>query len=521
MHSDTTEYKGSWEPIQYRFKHLPVHMALLHTGKVLAFGGSGNDQYNLGNPLPGEIFDPGRGRSDRGEVFEIPNTGIQGDIFCAGHAFLSDGRLLIAGGTYRYDFSLFGIPFPPFSGLEHTYIFDPVKLNWNRMHNMRFGRWYPTCIMVTDGRILCVGGLTKYFPWAFLNKLEVFSNTDNSWKILGGANRWLPLYPRLHLLPSGEIFFAGSYNTHYTFPFSRVAFPSAKLNVQTKEWTSIGNPNNINREEGTTVLLPLIPPDYSARVLLIGGGTPTGTEAINDVEMIDFSEKHPRYKPIAPLIHPRYYAYAVILPDKQVLVLGGRVGKKGHAKPDEPHHTGHHDVLAVEDHEVPQDPMSVREPELFNPEKGEWAPVAKMQVDRLYHSNALLLPDGRVMTAGSNPQRGINELRIELFCPSYLFRGNRPMIKKCPDTVRYGTNFEIEIFEAADIKSVALIRPSATTHCVNPEQRYVGLEFIQKNSNTILARMPLNRNVLPTGYYMLFILNYEDVPSVAYFILVN
>jgi Domain of unknown function (DUF1929) len=498
-------------------------MALLHTGKVLAFGGSGNDQHNLGNPLPGEIFDPGgRGRSDRGEVFEIPNTGIQGDIFCAGHAFLADGRLLIAGGTYRYDFSLFGIPFPPFSGLEHTYIFDPVKLNWNRMHNMGFGRWYPTCIMVTDGRILCVGGLTKYFPWAFLNKLEVFSNTDNSWKILGGANRWLPLYPRLHLLPSGEIFFAGSYNTHYTFPFSRVAFPSAKLNVQTKEWTTIGNPNNINREEGTTVLLPLIPPDYSARVLLIGGGTPTGTEAINDVEMIDFSEKHPRYKPIAPLIHPRYYAYAVILPDKQVLVLGGRVGKKGHVKPDEPHHTGHDVVVVVvEDDEVPQDPMSVREPELFNPEKGEWAPVAKMQVDRLYHSNALLLPDGRVMTAGSNPRRGINELRIELFCPSYLFHGNRPMIKKCPDTVRYGTNFEVETVEAGDIKSVALIRPSATTHCVNPEQRYVGLEFIQKNSNTILARMPLNRNVLPAGYYMLFILNYEDVPSVAYFILIN
>jgi hypothetical protein len=95
------------------------------------------------------------------------------------------------------------------------------------------------------------------------------------------------------------------------------------------------------------------------------------------------------------------------------------------------------------------------------------------------------------------------------------------MIKKCPDTVRYGTNFEIETFEAADIKSVALIRPSATTHCVNPEQRYVGLEFIQKNSNTILARMPLNSNILPAGYYMFFILNYEDVPSVPYFILVN
>jgi hypothetical protein len=45
-----------WEPIKYRFKHLPVHIALLHTGKVFAFGGSGTDEKSLKNPHPAEIF---------------------------------------------------------------------------------------------------------------------------------------------------------------------------------------------------------------------------------------------------------------------------------------------------------------------------------------------------------------------------------------------------------------------------------------------------------------------------------
>ena len=151
--------------------------------------------------------------------------------------------------------------------------------------------------MIPDGRVITMAGLTKYPPWLFLNKIEFYLR-DSGWKVLNGANKWLPLYPRLHLLPNGEVFYAGSYNTHYTFPFSVYAFPSSTLNVSTGKWTKIGNPKNVNREEGTTVLLPLMPPNYEARILLIAGGTPTGNDAIPDVEMVDFSELHPEYRPI-------------------------------------------------------------------------------------------------------------------------------------------------------------------------------------------------------------------------------
>jgi hypothetical protein len=301
---------------------LPVHVALLHTGNVLAFGGSGNDANYLTSPHPAEIFKPDEIDNDNGKVYPISNQGLEGDIFRSGHLFLPDGKMLITGGTPNYDGSYFGIPLPPFSGLNQTYVFDPVLLKWQRLANMENSRWYPTCIMIPDGRVLTMAGLTDKFPWAFLNRIEIFS--QGNWESLK-ADHWLPLYPRLHLLPTGEIFYAGSFNTHYTFPFNVRLFPSATLNINTGVWTIIGNPQNVRREEGTTVLLPLTPLDnYAARILLIAGGTPQGKNAINQVEIIDFSKEEPKYVEFPHLHHRRYYVYPVILPDRSILVIGGK-----------------------------------------------------------------------------------------------------------------------------------------------------------------------------------------------------
>lgn len=509
--SDPTIY-GQWEPIweKYKFNYLPVHMALLHTGNVLAFSGSGNDPLYLTSPHPAEIFEPGEIGTDNGRVFPLSNQGIEGDIFCCGHVFLPNGKILVAGGTFKYDGSYFRIPIPPFSGLNQSYLFDPESLRWQRMANMKYSRWYPTCIMLADARVLVMAGLTQTFPWAILNKIEVFSKDE--WQTLK-ADHWLPLYPRLHLLPNGEIFYAGSFNTHYTFPFNVRLFPSATLNMDTGKWTTIGNPNNVRREEGTTVLLPMTPSNnYAARILLIAGGTPQGNNAIEDVEIIDFSKADPKYVEFTHLHHPRYYVYAVILPDRSILVLGGKSGRKGHLH-EESNHEHHH-----EHGEVPHHPDAVMEPELLDPETNEWKRMADMKVDRLYHSNALLLPDGRVMMAGSNPQRTMNELRIEIFRPPYLFMGERPVIEKFPKELQYGRDLEIECSDAETIKEICLIRPTVTTHCVNTEQRYVGLKFSKQVPKTLRAFVPSNRNLVPPGYYMLFIITEDRVPSIAQFV---
>jgi hypothetical protein len=250
-------------------------------------------------------------------------------------------------------------------------------------------------------------------------------------------------------------------------------------------------------------------------VLLIAGGTSQGNDAIKKVEIIDFSKDIPKYVEFQPLKHPRYYVYPIILPDRSILVLGGKSGKKGHLHEDQSDHRHHPEG------EQPHHPDAVMEPELLDPETNEWRPMADMKVDRLYHSNALLLPDGRVITAGSNPQRTMNELRIEIFRPPYLFRGKRPVIDKYAKELHYGKTFEIESSDAEAIKEICLIRPSVTTHCVNTEQRYVGLEFSKSLPKTLQTSIPSNRNLAPPGYYMLFIVTEDRVPSVAKFVLLS
>ncbi len=499
---------GAWEPINYWFNYLPVHMVLLRTGKVLAFGGSGNDPRNFGKPHPAEIWDPQTGK------IKLVNQGLPGDLFCVGHAVLPDGRLLVAGGTRKYDGNLFGLPIPPFRGLNHSYLFDPASETWTRLGNLSTGRWYPTLVSLGDGRVLAAAGLTGRFPWVILRKLEVYSQS-NGWSKFHGASRWLPLYPRLHLLPSGQIFYSGSYNTHYTFPFTLRGFPTSLLDVGTRKWTTIGPPNQSQREEGASILLPLMPPDYKARVLLIGGGLPTGTEATNEAEIINLSDPNPTWKKTSSMNHARYWAYSTILPDGQILVLGGRHGLKGHMKSDKemkmsPKTQSQDDIL--------QDPRAIREPEIFNPMDKTWTLMTSMQRDRLYHSNSILLPDGRVMAAGSNPSRGKDELSIEIYNPPYLFKGPRPVIENCPETIQYGSTFELTASRADVDGNVALIRPAATTHCLDADHRYVGLESDELSGGRLSINVPENPNLAPPGYYMIFVTTAGGIPSEAKFV---
>ena len=503
--------KGKWKVIEPRFKHLPVHVALLHTGKVLGFGGSGNDENKIARWDPPEIYEPDYTGQTEGKTYEIPGDTIEGDIFCVGQAFLPDGKLFIAGGTYKYD-GPFGF-FPPFSGLDHAYTFDPKNNTWTRIPNMKHGRWYPTCVMLADGRIATFAGLTKGFPWLMLRHHEIYTE-GVGWQKIEGADKWFPLYPRMHLLPNGELFFAGSYNTHMTFPFSLKAFKISRFNFERKKWIDMSLPEDLDRQEGSTVLLPLNPPNYKTKVMLMGGGNTVAEDIINKVEMIDLSEDKPRYKTIASMKHPRYYVYPVILPDQNILVVGGKKGHKGH-------HPGKHGCKDDKG-EIRHDPNAIMEAELFHTDTEQWETLAEMTVDRLYHSNAILLPNGCVMTVGSNPMRRCNELRIEIFSPPYLHhQEDRPAITKNPDSVDYGNIFEIETPDADTIKSIAFIRPSTTTHCLNPEQRYVGLEFEKKSSIILEAKVPTNRNILPPGYYMLFIVNESDIPCIAPFVKVN
>jgi hypothetical protein len=185
----------------------------------------------------------------------------------------------------------------------------------------------------------------------------------------------------------------------------------------------------------------------------------------------------------------------VLLPDRTVLAAGG---------------------AAVAEHAV----NAALEAEIFHPATGRWRTAAKSRVPRMYHSVALLTPDGKVITAGSNPRTGVEELRIEVFSPPYLFKGERPALKLAHDHAAYGAKLRATT-SAAHLREVNLVRPSATTHASNNEQRLLDLPFTVKGANSVELTLPGNPNLAPPGWYMVFAVSKAGVPSMGRWLLLQ
>ncbi len=158
---------------------------------------------------------------------------------------------------------------------------------------------------------------------------------------------------------------------------------------------------------------------------------------------------------------------------------------------------------------------AVYETELWSPVTESWTTMAPMQVPRLYHSTALLLPDGRVLVAGGT--RPIKQLSAEIYSPPYLFRGPRPRTTSLPSVVQYGATFFVETPDASSIASVTLVRPGVVTHTVDMNQRYLSLTF-QHAGSGLDVQAPASPNLAPPGYYMLFVVDTNGVPSIAPFV---
>jgi FtsP/CotA-like multicopper oxidase with cupredoxin domain len=459
---DTTQLatKGVWETLPCNSQVLAVHAALLHTGKILFFAGSGNDPDKLAaKDMRGVVWD-----YEQGDFYR-PQTPV--DVFCAGHAFLADGKLLVAGGTERYD---------PFHGLRSTYLFDPILEEWIRIQDMADGRWYPSLVTLGGGQVLAVSGLSATGP---PNRVpEIFTPGLNWSSLPPSADDW-PTYPHLFLTQNGTIFYSGGQMGGTNVAPGLITLPA-------NSFAAVGVPAGFepgHRDQSFSVLLP---PAQNQKVMIAGGGSPV----TNKVHVIDLSVGAPAYTAVSPLHFARMHALGVLLPDRTVLITGGSV--------------------------MGEDPTTaVLDPEIYDPATGTWTVVARSTVPRVYHGVALLLPDGRVITAGSNPHRKDDELRLELFHPPYLFRGPRPFIQAAPNAINYGSIIEIETPNAPNIKWVNLIRQTATTHSWDSNQRLVDVPFKSDRFCCLEAVIPIEPNVAPPGWYMLSIVDRRGIPSVA------
>jgi hypothetical protein len=306
----------------------------------------------------------------------------------------------------------------------------------------------------------------------------------------------LPLYAHLFLLADGRVFFDGGHMDDVLL-LDPCAIDLAHDPVQIQAVAGL-NARDM-RNQSASVLLP---PAQDQRVMLVGGG-PDGkqnkTDAVDNVDIVDFKNPHPVFMAGQPLNLPRLHLNTVLLPDRTVFATGGS--------------------LKQED-----TPLARLQSEIYDPVKDAWTLTAACTVPRLYHSTALLLPDARVVTAGGNPEGGTHvpwdedpqeEMRVEIFSPPYLFRGKRPAIKAAAVEWKYGQQLDIQTADAGNVGFVSLIRHCVTTHSYDTNQRLVDAPIVSQNGGVVRVKVPDNPNLAPTGWYMLFLVNAGGVPSIA------
>jgi spore maturation protein SpmB len=467
--------QGQWTTLANTVPINPIHAALLSNGKVLVVAGSGNcppsqsgcpsgPPYGPANKSGALLLDPVSGQT-------LSQFSLNWDMFCNGMVLLDDGRPFIASGTIQYD---------TFFGQLQAATFDPQANTFSSVPNMAHGRWYPTLVTLGDGRVMIFSGLNE--TGSTNTAVEFYSVDTGSWSSPITAS-WTPdLYPRLHLLPNGKVFYSGAQTT------SKLFDPS------TNTWnTSVAKTNySGTRTYGTSVLLPLSPSNnYDPRVLIMGGGNPaTGT-----TEIIDMGLPTPAWQYGPNMSQARIEMNAVILPNGKVLAIGG----------------------SVNDEDTTTASLNA---DLYDPISNTFSSAGANAYPRLYHSVALLLPDATVWFAGGNPSRGSYVQQMEIYKPAYLFNpdgtlATRPSITSAPSSVSYGENFTVNTPD--NIASVVLVRNGTVTHAFGMDQREVGLSFTA-GSGSLTVTAPPNGNIAPPGYYMLFLLNQSGVPSAASFI---
>ena len=426
---------GQWSTVQV-LPIVAVHAHLLPTGKVLFYPYT--DDPHLWDPATGTVT-------------SAATAGY--NIFCTGHAFLADGRLLVTGGHIANNV-----------GEPHAAIYDPFNNTWTRLPDMNAGRWYPSNTTLPNGDVLVVSG--DQDTTVGVNRLpQVWQTATNSWRNLTNAQLNLYLYPAMYLAPNGKVFLA------IPDPITRYLDTSG-----TGLWTTVATRQFGFRDYGSSAMYD------DGKVLVAGGGDPP----TNTAEVIDLNVASPSWRYVGSMSSARRQFDITILPDGKLLATGGSSGA-GFDNSSAPAYTA----------------------EMWDPATAQWTIMASNTIYHGYHSNALLLPDGRVFTTG-----GDDQANAEIYSPPYLFKGARPSISSAPASVGYGQTFFVSTPNAAGIAKVTWIRLPSVTHAFNMNQRINRLSFSQATGG-LNVTAPSNANLCPPGHYMLFILDGNGVPSVA------
>jgi len=442
-----------------------MHAALLpKTEKMLFWGKTRVDQSRLWDRLTSLFTAPAN------QPASLPGeTAASSDLWSAAHAFLNtpEGTLLAHGGLTS---DAAGNP-------SKSYRFnpDPAVNAWSAAANTAQARFYASTITLADGKLLTMFG--NGGPDPVSNTIEVYDPGANTWsppKALPGTFNYF-FYPWLYLLPDGELFIAGPEVPARKFDWTATPI----IDVPAKQWDTLKGGRGSNMT-GSSVLLTLHPPDYKP-VVFIMGGQPAPVR--KSVQYIDLSVPTPSWTDASDMGQERVSCTAVLLPDGRVFVGGGMVG-------------------------IPNGgPVETLDPQNLG---AGWKQGPSLAYPRLYHSSMILLLDGSVFIGGDDD--GADP--CERYYPEY-YNQPRPEILTAPASVAYGATFTVQTPQAASIAEVILMRPGAVTHGFDMSQRAVGLVITGGDPASIDLQAPPNANVAPPGYYLLFLLDINRVPSVA------
>ncbi|GAA2729894.1 galactose oxidase early set domain-containing protein [Actinocorallia aurantiaca] len=483
---------GTWKVRQASDRVRSIHAVVLpRTGKVLLIAGSGNSDPNFrAGTFTSQIYDPKTG------AFKVIAT--PSDMFCAGHAQLPDGRILIMGGTGNYDR---GDGESAYAGLKSSYIFDPVNETYRKTNDMVTGHWYPSATVMGNGDVYSFGGYREYMDRTENSfQTEVFSWSKKRWLGAAATKNYIDwgTYPGMILMQDGRLFYSGSYTFSYPKfrPEDQSFHTAAVFDPKTGNVTEV--PGLRRPKERDQSMSLLMPPAQDQRVVIMGGGdvnklsnTPQGSgdepHAHNTVDVIDLKSGDPKYRPGKKnLPAGKMYPSLVLMPDGKIFETAGAAYTRRNA---------------------------VREASIYDPNTGGFQRgIPADPKGRGYHNTAMLLPDGRILAAGGNPADNSFDTSVSIYTPGYLYKNNRPVIKSAPKSLRYGGTGRLSTNGA--IARAVLIRPSAVTHSSDPNQRYVDLK-VSGNGTRPRVTLDKNRNLTPPGWYMLFTVNADGVPSVA------
>lgn len=531
-----------------------------------------------GTPAPPDGDAAAQGQSDYlfpnapgllGQILNNQGPG-GGALFCSDLVLLANGEVLVPGGTdYYAEPQVPGTPFgvAELQGLRNTRVFNPATQTWYQSGPMNFGRWYPSLVTLGNGNVFVASGVTKLLKPVYdqpetallsgtnVEQTETFNTTTGAWSTNAPtADHSLPLFPRLHLLPDGNVYYDAGGQTFNPFGQSydeALWNTTASYNPTTQTWTDLGLPFGVSpsasaplntsitagfRGSSFSIMLPLVPDSsgtYStAQFLSAGGvlGTSPGaylsnaSSVINTVTMSGGSEKF-NSTATGALNNPRWFSTGVLLPTGQVIAFNG----------------GNRDDVVL-----PGTSFPVTQAELFDPTTHTWSPLASSGDPRTYHNTATLLPTGQVLVGGHSPIstgytynttlpggliKAQRDPSFQIYNPPYLEWGiPQPTITSvvgtAPVTLPSGTfdnatggsQLTITTPQASTLDTVTLVRNTALTHEVDGDQRSVVVPIVSRTANTVTVQVPASDNVVPPGPYMLFINQKTpkgDIPSVA------